>query len=49
MKETFKLIFQIIFFFLVSVPLAVLLLLTANIYFEIKRLIKWLGNTKHTH
>jgi hypothetical protein len=28
-------------FFLISVPLALILLTTANTYFEIKRLIKW--------
>jgi hypothetical protein len=28
-------------FFLISVPLALILLTTVNTYFEIKRLIKW--------
>ena len=40
MKKTIQKIGQLSFFFFVSVPLACLLFVTANIYFEAKRLIK---------
>jgi len=38
-KATVIFILQMIYFLLISVPLACLLLITANVYFEAKRLI----------
>jgi len=38
MKKTLELIIQVGFFLLISVPIALLLYLTAHFYFEIKRI-----------
>ena len=38
MKETLIFIYELLFFTFISVPLAIFLFVTANIYFELKRL-----------
>jgi hypothetical protein len=35
---------QLTYFIVVCVPLAIVLLLTANIFFEFKRIAKWIKN-----
>ena len=35
---------QLTYFIVVCVPLAIMLLLTANLFFELKRIIKWIKN-----
>lgn len=43
-KATFTFIAQLIYFIVVCVPLALILLLTAHIFFELKRITKWIKN-----
>ena len=35
---------QLTYFIVVCVPIAIVLLLTANIFFELKRITKWIKN-----
>ena len=35
---------QLIYFIVVCVPLAIVLLVTANLFFELKRIAKWIKN-----
>lgn len=48
MKDTLKFIWQLAYFTMVSVPLACCLFLSANLYYETKKLMIWL-NAKLTH
>ena len=35
---------QMTYFIVICVPLAIVLLLTANLFFELKRIMKWIKN-----
>lgn len=41
-KAIFIFLGQLTYFIVVCVPLAIMLLLTAHIFFELKRIIKWI-------
>jgi hypothetical protein len=41
-KATFIFMAQLTYFIVVCVPLALVVLLTANVFFELKRIIKWI-------
>jgi hypothetical protein len=41
-KATLIFLGQLIYFIVVCVPLAITLLLTAHIFFELKRIIQWI-------
>jgi hypothetical protein len=43
-KATLIFMAQLTYFIVVCVPLAIILLLTANIFFELKRITKWIKN-----
>jgi len=43
-KATFIFMAQLIYFIVICVPLALILLLTANLFFELKRITKWIKN-----
>jgi hypothetical protein len=42
LKATIIFLAQLTYFIVVCVPLALTLLLTANLFFELKRIIKWI-------
>jgi hypothetical protein len=43
-KATFIFMAQLTYFIVVCVPLALVVLLTANVFFELKRITKWIKN-----
>jgi hypothetical protein len=43
-KAIFIFMAQLTYFIVICVPLALILLLTANIFFELKRITKWIKN-----
>lgn len=43
-KATLIFMAQLTYFIVVCVPLAIVVLLTANVFFELKRIIKWIKN-----
>ncbi len=43
-KATLIFMAQLTYFIVVCVPLAIVLLLTANVFFELKRIAKWIKN-----
>jgi hypothetical protein len=43
-KATFIFMAQFIYFIVISIPLCLILLLTAHLFFELKRIIKWIKN-----
>jgi hypothetical protein len=44
LKELAIFTFGMIYFMLISLPLGVTLFLTAHLFFEVKRIIKWITN-----
>ena len=44
LKEMGILIYGLTYFTLISVPIAIVLFLTAHLFFELKRLTKWIRN-----
>jgi hypothetical protein len=44
LKETYILVYNLTFFTLISVPLAIMLYCTAHLFFELKRITKWIIN-----
>ena len=44
LKENAIFVYNLTFFTLISVPLAIMLYLTAHLFFELKRIIKWIKN-----
>jgi len=43
-KATIVFMAQLTYFIVICVPLAALLLLTANLFFKLKRITKWIKN-----
>mgnify|MGYP001560598240 CR=1 FL=1 len=43
-KATFIFMAQLTYFIVVCVPLAIAVLLTAHLFFELKRITKWIKN-----
>lgn len=44
LKELAIFTFGIAYFMLISLPLGIMLFLTAHLFFEVKRIIKWIIN-----
>jgi hypothetical protein len=43
-KATLIFMAQLTYFIIICVPLAITILLTAHLFFELKRIIKWIKN-----
>jgi hypothetical protein len=43
-KATIIFLAQLTYFLVISVPIAIILLATAHLFFELKRIIKWIKN-----